>query len=161
MKTLVGTRTGAARVTVTRHAAAPIVGVQGPGGGSAAQPQASEHEDLSPWQPTAQAPWDHARARHLIRRAGFSATPEDIDTLVKIGHKLATDIVLLMPGEEIPVSGLFQLGHGELINLANSNDSIAAWLFVMANSKWQLQEKMALFWHDHFATGLGKVRYPS
>lgn len=123
-------------------------------------PMSSEHEDLSPWQPTAQAPWDQRRARHLIRRAGFAAKPEDIESLVKAGHKLATDVVLLSPREEIPVAGLFQLAHGELINLSNYNDSVAAWLYLMTNSKWQLQEKMALFWHDHFATGISKVRYP-
>ncbi len=95
-----------------------------------------------------------------MRRAGFSAPGKDIDSLVKIGHKLAIDIVLLMPGEVIPVAGIFQLPHGELINLSSRKESVAAWLYLMANSKWQLQEKMALFWHDHFATGISKVRYP-
>ena len=155
MTQLAGARS-ATRVTAARHAAGPGSSPSGSGG----QPLAATHEDLSPWQPGAQDPWDARKARHLMRRAGFSAPGKDIDTLVKIGHKLATDIVLLMPGEEIPTAGVFQLAHGELINLSNTNDSVAAWLYLMANSKWQLQEKLALFWHDHFATGISKVRYP-
>jgi hypothetical protein len=154
---------GASRVSSARHAAAQALAPRGAvGAGSGAhQPQAlNEHEDLTPWRPTAQAPWDKSRARHLLRRAGFGAKEADIETLVQVGHGLATDILLLVPGQEIPTSGIFQLPHGEVINLSSTNDAIAAWLYLMTTSPWQLQEKMALFWHDHFATGISKVRYP-
>ena len=36
-------------------------------------------------------------------------------------------------------------------------DARQRWLFRMLHSARPLQEKMALFWHNHFATGFGKV----
>ncbi len=139
----------------TRHApaAAPGNGSQNTG------PTGNEHEDLTPWVPTQAVPWDKKHVRHLMRRAAFGARPQDVETLVKIGHKKAVDILLLVPGETIPTSGTFRLPHGELVNLSFYTDASAAWVYLMTNSPWQLQEKMALFFHDHFATGVNKVRY--
>src|SRR5439155_20621536 len=37
------------------------------------------------------------------------------------------------------------------------NDSRQRWLFRMVHSPAPLQEKMALLWHNHFATGYSKV----
>jgi uncharacterized protein (DUF1800 family) len=39
----------------------------------------------------------------------------------------------------------------------NINHALQRWLFRMVHTQRPLQEKMALFWHNHFATGLGKV----
>ncbi|WP_139490520.1 DUF1800 domain-containing protein [Brevibacillus dissolubilis] len=33
------------------------------------------------------------------------------------------------------------------------------WVHRMVNTKYPLQEKMALFWHNHFATGFSKVKH--
>ena len=38
-------------------------------------------DDLDPIQP---ADWDRARAKHLLNRAGFGGTPEDIDRLATL-----------------------------------------------------------------------------
>jgi len=37
------------------------------------------------------------------------------------------------------------------------NDARARWLFRMLYTAYPLQEKMALFWHNHFATGYTKI----
>src|SRR5690606_17407842 len=37
------------------------------------------------------------------------------------------------------------------------NDARQRWLFRMVHSRAPLQEKMALFWHHHFATAYSKV----
>src|SRR5207237_8483133 len=37
------------------------------------------------------------------------------------------------------------------------NDARQRWLFRMTHSRRPLQEKMALFWHNHFATAYSKV----
>ena len=37
------------------------------------------------------------------------------------------------------------------------NDARQRWLFRMVHSQRPLQEKMALFWHNHFATAYSKV----
>ena len=38
-------------------------------------------DDLDPIKP---ADWDRARAKHLLNRAGFGGTPEDIDRLATL-----------------------------------------------------------------------------
>ena len=39
----------------------------------------------------------------------------------------------------------------------NIEDARQRWLFRMVHSQRPLQEKMALFWHNHFATAYSKV----
>ena len=116
-------------------------------------------EDLTPWSPSASDPWDHNKVRHLSRRAGFGLPPEHADKLVQVGHKLAIDIYLIVPHQTIPERGTYLLKSGEVINMSLYNHQVAAWLYLMTNSPWQLQEKMALMWHDHFSTGISVVRY--
>ena len=38
-----------------------------------------------------------------------------------------------------------------------ADDARQRWLFRMVHSSRPLQEKMTLFWHNYFATGLSKV----
>ncbi len=127
-------------------------------GGGSVTPNASE--DLSPWQPTPNDKWDLAKVRHLSRRAGFGLKPEEAEKLLQIGHKLSIDIYLIVPNRTIPERGTFLLPSGEIINMSAFSHQVAAWVWLMTNSPYQLQEKMALFWHDHFSTGISKVRYP-
>ena len=37
------------------------------------------------------------------------------------------------------------------------NDARQRWLFRMVHTRRPLQEKMALFWHNHFATAYSKI----
>ncbi len=138
----------------TRHRASAVRG-----GGGISNPQMA-NEDLTPWQPTATDPWDEKKARHLFRRAGFGGRPSEIATLVKLGVDRAVDLFLVVPNLTIPETGTHMLPTGEVLNLSTYSGQVAAWLWLMANSSWQLQEKMALFFHDHYATGINKVRYP-
>lgn len=143
-------------VTFSRHLpVAPSVG-----SGNTVGPQVNNSEDLTPWSPTASDPWDAAKAAHLFRRAGFGATPDELVGAVAIGHSRMIDTFLLAPGWTIPTQGTYMLPDtGEIVNLNTTAGSIAAWLFLMNYSSFPLTEKMSLFWHDHFATGVNKVRY--
>ena len=40
---------------------------------------------------------------------------------------------------------------------SNIEDARQRWLFRMVHSRRPLQEKMALFWHNHFATAYSKI----
>ncbi len=149
------------KLRFSRHAPAPSLsnskGSKKKGGGQTITADTSE--DLSPWQPTALDPWDEKKAKHLFRRAGFGGRPDEIKTLVKIGVDRAVDLFLIVPNFTIPVQGTHFLPSGELLNLDSYSGQVAGWLYLMANSPWQLQEKMSLFFHDHYATGINKVRY--
>ncbi|HMQ21501.1 MAG TPA: DUF1800 domain-containing protein [Planctomycetota bacterium] len=136
-------------VTFTRHKPVGVVGNT--------LPQNDPSEDLSPWNPTATDPWDKKKVRHLARRAGFGLLPEEVETLERVGHRLSVDLYLLVPGQRMPERGSYLLKTGEIVNLQTYTHQVSAWLYLMANSPWQLQEKMALFWHDHFSTGTGAV----
>ncbi len=89
---------------------------------------------------------------HLYRRAGFGATREQLEEL---SHQSYDDTVefLLNPTPEVdlPPDVLARYFGGE-----SPNSYVSIWIYRMLNSRCQLQEKMALFWHHVFATGLIK-----
>lgn len=101
---------------------------------------------------------DRQRVAHLLRRAGFGATPEEVESYAKLGVDGAVERLLsYSPG-----------GHGVkltpadlLIGDQNLNPlKIAAWwLWRMLATRQPLQEKLALFWHDHFAITAAKVNH--
>lgn len=140
------------RVSFSRHKAAPTTG------GGTLGPQADSSEDLRPWAPSTSDPWDLKKVRHLSRRAGFGLLPEEVETLARVGHRLAIDLYLLVPGQKMPERGSYLLKTGEVVNLHSYSHAVTTWLYLMSNSPWQLQEKMAMFWHDHFSTGVSVVR---
>src|SRR6202040_506926 len=47
--------------------------------------------------------------------------------------------------------------RGQFSPNSNITDARQRWLFRMVHTDRPLQEKMALFWHDHFATGYNKI----
>lgn len=55
------------------------------------------HPALSPWEPSAAERWDAVRASHLLNRAGFGGTPQEVATFVEIGVERAVDALLDFP----------------------------------------------------------------
>ena len=141
-------------MTQQRMSAAPQASAAAP---AAAPTTLSPAILLAPWQPGAGDPWDHKKAAHLLRRAGFGGRPEEIEAMVLLGMDRCVDLLLTTPGFPVPDQGTAVLPNGEYLDLSLKEHQQGLWLFQMATSPWQLQEKMALFWHDHFATGIQKV----
>jgi len=162
------------------------------------------------WQndltPISSADWNHEFAAHLLERAGFGGTPEEIEELAKLtpGQAIArlvrfegTDVSQLPPFEHSGVHdpGLepFPPSRPAVTDLAKEKgealgikvkpsgnrrlqpivDEFFYWLRAsvletnrvaywwanrMLASPRPLQEKMALFWHGHFASNEAKVR---
>ena len=95
---------------------------------------------------------------HLMRRAGFGATREQLEAYVAKGYE-ATVEELLNPEAQEPVDRYELLRYhpwswkpGTIQGTGH-----ATWLYHMVNTKAPLQEKMAVFWHGIFATGVSKV----
>jgi hypothetical protein len=162
------------------------------------------------WQndltPIAPADWNYDFAAHLLERAGFGGTPQEIDALAKLTPAQAiarlvrfegTDISQLPPFEH---SGIHDPGlepfpptrpavtdlakeKGEALGIKvkptgnrrlqpvvdeffywlrasvlETNRVSYWWANRMLTSPRPLQEKMALFWHGHFASNEAKVR---
>ena len=102
---------------------------------------------------------DVALMAHLMRRAGFGATQEELDRYVAMGYEATVD-ELIDPPDEIP-SGktalLLRYLPGALLPGGTPTPGQYNWMFHMITTKRPLVEKTALFWHHVFATGNAKV----
>ena len=160
-------------------------------------------DDLSP---IGAADWGRALARHLLSRAGFGGTPDEIDRLTAmtpdaavrwlVDYEMAEnghlapfepsgvyDPSLKVFPESRPAATRLAATTGEAMGIAvkpsgsrrmqpvvdrfffwlratalETRRAANWWADRMVASNAPLQEKMALFWHGHFATGQEKVR---
>ena len=105
---------------------------------------------------------DLALMAHLMRRAGFGATREELERRVAQGYE-ATVEEFLNPPEQRPEdkAGPFAmvtryhpntLAPGGIPTLGQ-----ASWMYQMVHAQRPLEEKMSLFWHHVFATGNSKL----
>ena len=101
---------------------------------------------------------DIALMAHLMRRAGFGATREELEVRAAKGYD-ATVEELLNPEEQEPSDRLEFLRYhpGYWKPITSPGMGSAAWLHDMINTGRVLEEKMVLFWHHVFATGQSKV----
>jgi hypothetical protein len=118
----------------------------------------------APFQPDRSRPWDREAVSHLHRRAGFSAPWTVLVRDVKDGPEASVN--RLLEGEPTAGDGTpapefesfldamaARLGPtGELEGLQ------AIWLYRMIFTPHPLRERLTLFWHDHFATSIAKVK---
>lgn len=113
---------------------------------------------LAPFVPTAAEPFDRRKAAHLLRRAGFGASPEEIDEAVERGlDDTIEDLFDEADDQEAEFAKLFQAVNSKLLNFSDAGQCEAWWIFRMLSTSTPLREKLALFWHGHFATSYQKV----
>lgn len=126
--------------------------------------------------------WTRDQAAHLLRRAGFGGTPEQIDYLHKKGRSGAVEYLVdfeRIPDEAIPVRVERYRGKiGALRGLDREERQkqrmalqqasrlqyarVARWwIETMTSSPRPLQEKLVLFWHGHFTSGFREVKSSS
>jgi len=108
-----------------------------------------------PWVPSVAEPWDRKRIAHLYRRAAFGATPAEIDAALKNGFPKT--LAHLLEGEADAADRLELLTETGRFYTEPSNLRVW-WLYAMLEGGHPLREKLALFWHNHFATSYAKVR---
>jgi len=101
---------------------------------------------------------------HLLRRAGFGATPDELNAYVDLGF--TGTVSDLIDYEQVPDAVDSLIGkpgyaaitpRGGFLPAQNITDARQRWVFRMVHSGRPLQEKMTLFWHNHFATAYSKV----
>lgn len=106
----------------------------------------------------------NADIEHLLRRAGFGASPADVETFTGMSH--STAVAYLVDYEGRPDDVDARIGRPDHARVSTQylftpdirlDDARQRWLFRMIHTKRPLQEKMALFWHNHFATSYGKL----
>ncbi len=134
-------------------------------------------------EPLSPSDWTRQTAAHLAARAGFGATPKEIDHLTDLGVSRAVEGYFDFPAEpsadppawttEPPpdpreiLMGMRELSTEERQQAIRNRvreqrfhvmEMAGWWLERMVNGAFPLQEKLALFWHGHFATSIVKVR---
>jgi len=118
--------------------------------------------------------WDYAKARHLLVRAGFGGTPDEVEKLHKMGLYKAVDYLVeyyRQPGANIAFDPVPPLRgdplHARMTVRTMTDRAVSqrravergqvgalrqAWLRRMVESPRPLQDKLALFWHGLFAS---------
>lgn len=118
--------------------------------------------------------WNREKARHLLVRAGFGGTPQEVDALCAMGLYKAVDHLVEFyrrPAADapfevvppIPADALEGKLRGDFIRgqVAGARAGVERgqmgqlrqwWLKRMVESPRPLQEKLTLLWHGHFAT---------
>lgn len=127
--------------------------------------------------------WSPKAAAHLLNRAGFGGSPEDIQKLHALGHRRAIESLLgageeldLFPAPEVePLSVRMRalkekVPEGMEFEERKKREQDRTRQYGVDLRQWWLQrmretpnparEKATLFWHGHWATGLRKVRDP-
>jgi uncharacterized protein (DUF1800 family) len=114
----------------------------------------------TPYAPDAETPWDLRRVVHLHRRAGFAATWGELRRDLKDGPEVSVNRLLTgKSAAHTPTD--FARTAAVLADAATAgeiNRLKAAWFYRMLFGPDPLGERLALAWHDHFATGYAKVR---
>ncbi|MBC8126868.1 MAG: DUF1800 domain-containing protein, partial [Gloeobacteraceae cyanobacterium ES-bin-144] len=149
--------------------------------------------------PKAENSWTLFEAAHLLNRAGFGGSPEEIKKFHSKGRVDAVNAILTATDAPdafpLPTWANEQQALADMRNrIKQRRETMAAtkdltpeqaenarremfkdiqkenrqralesqgwWFRRMLNSQAPLREKMTLFWHDHFATSIQKVKQP-
>ena len=101
---------------------------------------------------------------HLLRRAGFGASPDDVEAYRNMSLGAAVSHLVDYEGRPDDVDE--RIGRPDHARVSTRdlfapdidiNDARQRWMFRMVHTRRPLQEKMALFWHNHFATAYSKL----
>jgi uncharacterized protein (DUF1800 family) len=104
------------------------------------------------------------KIEHLLRRTGFGARQDELD--VYRAESFTGAVTRLLEYERIPDDVDDKIGLPGYVGITTRGpfqpaslitDARQRWLFRLVHTNRPLQEKMALFWHNHFATGYTKI----
>jgi uncharacterized protein (DUF1800 family) len=97
---------------------------------------------------------------HLMRRAGFGATPEELEARVSNGYEATVEELLDPDSQRIPpVDESIMVRFLPMLVQGSANPKLAQGnlIYRMITTKRPLEEKMVLFWHQIFATACSKL----
>ena len=97
---------------------------------------------------------------HLMRRAGFGAPYAELEARAARGYQATVEELLHPESQDaVDIELLYRFIPGYEGALGPPLNQ-AEWVYRMINTQRPLEEKMALFWHQLFATGNSKVDNP-
>lgn len=110
---------------------------------------------LEPYVPSVDHPWDVSMVQHLYRRAGFGATPEEINQALLDGPALTVDLLLngaaTRDQREPPEWAEWDFAAFEAAEV-EVFDAHVRWQYGYLEESLQfgIREKLSLFWQNHF-----------
>ncbi|MDP9175409.1 MAG: DUF1800 domain-containing protein [Planctomycetota bacterium] len=116
-------------------------------------------DPFSEYQPSDVEPWDSRRVNHLLRRAALGPGHDLGQALIKMSPGAAVNFLLDFDAARDPFNDLLDRMEG-FFNFRSIED-VQGWCFFrMLDTPRMTQERMALYWHNHFATSASKVEQP-
>ncbi len=94
---------------------------------------------------------------HLLRRAGFGATPEEMDKFNEMDYDEIVDQLLDFDVPDYIPQDFISRFHKDQSDLRLAEGARAHWIYRMVMTDTPLREKMCLFWHRIFATAGTKL----
>lgn len=92
---------------------------------------------------------------HLFRRAGFGASPTELDAARRAGYASVLD--RLLAPESVRDDDVDARIAAADLDTSRPDGLRQAWLLRMLHTRRPLQEKMVLFWHGHLTSAISKV----
>ena len=100
---------------------------------------------------------DIALMAHLMRRAGFGASRDELEARAAKGYEATVEELLNPEAEPVDRYEFLRYQPGFWKPVTSPGMGMAAWFHTMLNTQRPLEEKMVLFWHQLFATGQSKI----
>ena len=97
---------------------------------------------------------------HLMRRAGFGVTRDELEARVAKGYEATVEELVDPEAAGVPPTEsyiLYRYYPGAHLPPAEPPTSQVYWLYHLINAERVLENKMSLFWHHIFCTGDAKV----
>ena len=106
---------------------------------------------------------DIALMAHLMRRAGFGASYEELEDRVAKGYEATVEELIDPEGAGVPGLDTFLMYRYHPMNEIPGAPPYGSmnFMYYMLTTKRPLEEKMTLFWHMVFATGNSKIDNPT
>ena len=100
---------------------------------------------------------DIALMSHLMRRAGFGASRDEIEQMCEQGYEVTVEQLLNPTGPPVDEYDLYR--HHPITEVPGgaAAPGQAAWLYFMATTQRPLEEKMTLFWHGILTSSFRKT----
>ena len=108
-----------------------------------------------PYKPSDKNPWTLQKVGHVYRRAAFGANSIELQAGLDAGPEKLID--KLIKSDAADFEKETQRWGAVIRKTNNAPQSSEWWLYRMLYTPNSLREKIALFWHNHFATSNAKV----
>lgn len=100
---------------------------------------------------------DMALMAHLLRRAGFGATRQELEGYLAKGYDATVEELLHPSDAQSMPDDVIRRYHTDMAEMRELYSVAAYWMYRMVTTRCPLEEKLALFWHGLFATGYSKL----